>query len=164
MSFSFPHEGVSLAGLKRLVDEKGDIKKFEGKSTYKVASELIKSKTKNQSYLDYLRNIAPEEVGKANLFISHALDSDFLGFLDAVSNFCSQRGMKDEETYLCLDILCFNLHDEDPTLNGLADAYKAMFKKVKRAIYIIDEYQNPKFFERFWCLYELLQGFKNKMR
>ncbi len=163
MSFAFSRDGVSLAGFKRLLDERGD-KNIEGKSTYTVAMELIKPKAKKKSYLDFLRKAAPEEVGKANLFVSHALEGNFQQFFDSVTSFCSSKGMKDDETFLCLDILCFDLNDEDPIFIGLAEAYKNLFSKVKQAIFIIDDFENPIFMKRMWCIFDFIQCLKCKIR
>ena len=93
---SFPSLGVKLVHLRRFVENCGGRQELQGLTTTDVRDNFIIPMTlvENNSYCEMLQSTSPEEVGEANVFVSHAWKYTFLEVVDLLENYFEKNKEK----------------------------------------------------------------------
>ena len=176
--------GIKLSYiLKEFIPMKcGGKNALKGLSTGQVCEQFIKPITAEfqSSYCEYINSttnttttqrqhghsvgdadVDGSIVRKAEVFISHAHQCEFLTVIDALDwHFCnaasSSTNNDDEDPYIWLDIFCINQHrPTDWTFEWLSNTFKSTIQDFGRTVMVMSPWNDPLPFTRAWCIFEV---------
>ena len=167
----FSKRGVRLSYiLNDFVESCGGKEALEGKTSTEVSSLFIKPTTedKETSYCDMLfeqqecppneqqecpPNDAPMKVvDRADVFISHAWEYQFLDVLNALKHHFSDE----PDIIIWFDLFSNNQH-KAPELpyEWWTTVFKTAIADFGRTVMVVDSWKNPKPYTRAWCVFEV---------
>jgi hypothetical protein len=132
-----------------------------GKRTRDAQKHVLEmTKCNKNSVCDYLEHRGDHDlVGKAEWFISHAWDYDFLTLVRCVKDFLYEnRGDATNDTVIWFDLFSINQHESQEKIpfEKLHQLFEGAIKAIGNVCMVIDPLDKPLTLKRAWCVYELL--------
>jgi len=134
----------------------GGTEHFQGLSTTDVCNKILKPATEAEqlSYCEFLKGLSLDsnEVGTAEVFISHAWKYMFLDVVSAI-----QSHFKDTpDIYIWFDLFSNNQHlAGNLPFEWWTNTFKSAIKDFGRTVMVLSPWKNPIPFTRAWCLFEI---------
>jgi hypothetical protein len=152
----FPSDGIVFSYfVNDFIAELGGRKAIGNKTTSEICI-ILKDRTKEDScsFLDSKKPTNSLVVRKANCFISHAWDCNFLSLVETLQNHFPRDQWN--ETVIWLDILSCNQHNLDgQDLKWIGSTLKAAIQGLSRLVLIVDKWYEPRVLKRAWCVWEM---------
>jgi len=169
MKDDFPRGGITLKVIEafctRCKEHAGDIHALDGKMTEEVNKEFQMEFTSesSSSYYEMLRVDNPErtDIGRAEVFISHAWKYKFLDVVSALKNVLNDT----PNIYIWFDVFCNDQHNApNRDFQWWSTTFKCAIKELGKTIVIIDPYRDPLCLKRAWCLFEIFCTIETKSK
>lgn len=111
---------------------------------------------KKETYCEYLLRMGHNEnVGEANVFISHAWRYQFLEVMDAILYHFSNHSY-DVEVYVWFDLFSNNQHvAPERSFSWWSSTFRSAIAKMGRTVLVLSPWENPIPLSRAWCLFEI---------
>jgi hypothetical protein len=166
MSGRYSRDSLSVAYLKIFLEEN---KSTVTKSTLsrEVCDQIVKVEAKSGTYIEYLLQLDDPNlnkyIDKATVFASHTWSGKFHDLVEALSAWCTENKVKEEDTFVWIDIFCMDQHDEQPTHAHLVENFKHLIEKISKAVIVLEPWPQdinairehvPVWATRIWCLFE----------
>jgi tetratricopeptide (TPR) repeat protein len=152
--FPFPKIGVRLCVFEEAIKGCGGREAMRGMNTTDVCSKFLMPATSQHqiSFCEMLQQSGSPNVGKANVFISHAWRYGFLDVVDAL-----QHHFKHEpDTYIWFDLFSNNQHlAGNLPFEWWTETFMSAIKEIGRVVMVLSPWNNPIPFTRAWCLFEV---------
>jgi hypothetical protein len=149
--------GILLSYLlsDEFLNSLGGRERLKGKTTRDVV-EIIKYQTTTSegTFVQFMEDEQIRCVHKANHFISHAWDNQFLDLLDSLAwkFHPSERG----KVILWMDILCVDQHHADKKdQQWFSYSFKKIIQSIHSTILVVDNFHDPFPLRRAWCVWEI---------
>jgi hypothetical protein len=157
----FSKRGVRLSYiLNDFVESCGGKEALEGKTSTEISTFFIKPPTEDTSYCDMLferQECPPNDtpmkvVDRADVFISHAWEYQFLDVLNALKHHFSDE----PDIIVWFDLFSNNQH-KAPELpyEWWTTVFKTAIADFGRTVMVVDSWKNPKPYTRAWCVFEV---------
>ena len=152
--------GVKLSAVRRLIKSVGE-QNLRGMATYAVVDRYIKPMTReaNSSWTAILANSKlklDHEVGKAELFVSHAWGMDFLTVIKTVELFLQKQNCPDK--FVWLDVVCVCQHmnsEQSKDTTWFLETFMDAVGQMGTVLMILSPWNDPVPIQRAWCVWEL---------
>ena len=174
----FPCYGIKLNHLEKFILNCGGREILENKTTTEVRDEFIIPMTlwDENSYCEMIKqlkdeNEREEDVGEANVFISHAWSYKFLEVVDLLLQYFNNNDNDNndndtnnnnnnnkEEIIIWFDIFSVNQHNnsnQQVSDDYWYDTFRNAIKKFGRTVMVLSPWNDPVPLTRAWCLWEL---------
>ena len=165
MSGRYAREALSVAYLKIfLEDNKTIVTKLPSSSD--VCDQIVKVEATSGTYVEYLLRVGgpniTKYIDKATVFVSHTWSGKFKDLVEALSAWCTENKVKEEDTFVWIDLFCMD-HNDEPSHSQLVENFKHLLEKISKAVIILEPFpQNinfirdhvPTWATRIWCLFE----------
>jgi len=152
----FPKMGVKFSVFLDFIENNGGNERFVGKSTTDVCNEILKPVTEARqlSYCEFVQglNTNSQEVGEAEVFISHAWKYIFLDVVSAIQSHFKNT----PDIYIWFDLFSNNQHlAGNLPFEWWTNTFKSAIKQFGRTVMVLSPWKNPIPFTRAWCLFEI---------
>lgn len=156
--------GISLAGLRKFVESCGGEDALRGVTTRNVTPDFIKPRClrNDVSYCEGLLETADAHfVGRANAFVSHVWDYEFLHVIMSLE---SHFGVNNSDVFIWFDVFaCLQLGRGEAKVyiefQVLSPVFRNAIGEINRTVLIVKPWQDPKVFSSMWCLWEIFSTF-----
>ena len=164
----FPKEGVRLSHLDEFIRACGGKSELEGLTTTDVCEKFIKPWTfeTQTSFCEWLSLQEHPAVGKANVFISHAWQCQFLDVMEAIvthlredghsngTNSTKTTAQNDPIIWFCL--FSNNQHKVAAfEFEWFSETFQSAVADIGRTIMVMSPWDDPLPFTRAWCILEV---------
>ncbi len=157
----YSREAPSVAYLKIFMKENSTVTKS---TTLEVCEQIVKVEVSTGTYIEFLMKepSTKKHVQKATVFVSHVWSGKFCDLVEALSAWCTDNNVKEENTFAWIDLFCMEQSDE-PTHTQLVDNYKSHFEKISKAVIVLEPWPQdiqairdyvPTWTKSLWCLFE----------
>eukprot|EP01032_Pedospumella_encystans_P016316 gene16316-18619_t len=156
--------GISLAGLRNFVERCGGEVVLRGLSTRDVTPDFIKPRCLrgDVSYCAGLLETSDSHfVGRANAFVSHVWDYEFLHVIASLE---SHFGVDNRNIFIWFDVFaCLQLRRDEPKVyiefQVLSPVFRNAIGDINRTVLIVKPWASPKVISSMWCLWEIFSTF-----
>ncbi|CAB9507603.1 Kinesin light chain [Seminavis robusta] len=154
-----PLTGLRLSYLEEFIEACGGKSELEGLTTTDVCNKFVKPWTEDTktSFCEYLELQNHPAVGKANVFISHAWQCQFLDVMDAIVTHMKERSSKENKDpiiWFCL--FCNNQHKLDVLdFEWFHKTFQTAVAKIGHTVMVMSPWNDPLPFTRAWCIWEV---------
>jgi hypothetical protein len=153
LEYPFPLDGVRLSTFTDFVYTCGK-GSLEGLTTADVNVKFLKTMTKASecSYCDLVCDICPENVGRANVFISHAWKYKFTNLVSALDYHFRDK----PNIYIWFDLFSVNQHiTEKVDPDWWNKSFMNAVREIGYVVVVLSPWKEPIPFTRAWCLWEI---------
>ncbi|KAJ3333478.1 Kinesin light chain 3 [Blyttiomyces sp. JEL0837] len=157
---AIPTWGINLQYLIEFIKACGGRDSFTSLTTADVCSLFVKPLTAHHQgsvceiLIDSDRHDAAQ---KANWFVSHAWQCNFLDMVDALSSFFKDQNTNFEKIFLWIDLFCLSQHkEEDKPFEWWQNTFMMAVKSIKNVVMVLDPWHDPIPLKRSWCILEVL--------
>merc|ERR1712166_131952 len=114
------------------------------------------------AYVDILSG--EDNVGIANALLSYSWGYKVQDVVDALAAWTEKEGRSSKETYIWICSLCLNQHRivADITPEQLASQFGERVTGIGRVLPMLEDWRNPGYVKRAWCLFELYTAIRMK--
>eukprot|EP00040_Diaphanoeca_grandis_P016724 m.86643 g.86643 ORF g.86643 m.86643 type:complete len:875 (+) comp25986_c0_seq2:632-3256(+) len=135
-------------------DEMIDPLLFEG-----TGGTLLSNDIKCYIDLDKVQNpsTSTANVGKANAFVSHALDNSFDDLLDALAQFVKSKDLDPTTIFFWIDGFCLA---KGPTSVSAAETFQSVIAEASYFLSVLTPWDSPLPLTRCWCIWEIFCALK----
>ncbi|KAJ3101813.1 Kinesin light chain 3 [Phlyctochytrium planicorne] len=172
--------GIHISLFDAVIEKCGGRNAVKGKSTHQICEEFVKPFTRatllslcEQIYLLENLNASPSPkqrmVEKANWYISHAWQADFLTTLDTITLWFEEHKIPSEESYVYFDLFSDRQYpDQDNSkmkrdnVEWFLDTFVSAMEKIGKVVVILLPLSTPVVLNRAWCAWELYAAARTK--
>jgi len=160
---SFPKWGVRLSFFDTFIEKCGGATCLEDLTTTDICEKFVKPATESAmtSYCEFLISCEHDDVGVANVFISHAWRYLFLDVLVALKN----HFQNSPDVILWFDLFSNNQHNTTSyDFNWWCSTFKSAIAQFGYTVMVLAPWNNPIPLTRGWCLFEIYCTIETKGR
>jgi hypothetical protein len=165
-SRGYAREALSVAYLRKFLQENASIV-TKSTTSREVYDGIVKVEAPSGTYVKYLENSGSnvkKYIDKATVFVSHNWSGKFIDLVEALSAWCTENKVKEEDTFVWIDIFCMD-HSNEPNQANLVENYKRVLEKIGKAVIVLEPWPEninyirdhvPTWATRIWCLFEFV--------
>lgn len=148
MEESLPLLGIRLSRVKIFLNERIS----RTWKTEDVCEKFIKPFTEScqLSVCDMLAKANDDDVGRAEVFISHAWAYNFNDLIETLLDHFQEK----EDPFLWIDIFTVNQHNK-PKSEWWMTSFQKAIEIIGRCILVLDTFLSPLPLSRVWCVFEM---------
>jgi len=159
--------GISLAYLPTFIEENGGRVKLAEMTTADVKQYVVKIQTASaqETYTQRISRqsvVSPDKakfIGEASWFVIHSWRSKFLDLVDSLTAMFDLEDLtatQKENTFLWIDLFCFNQHKKDEKDVAWFNADLAdHIRRIGQAVVVAHPWDTSAVFTRSWCCFEI---------
>jgi len=162
-SSGFPHEGITLEGIKYFISSHGGEEAFTGLRTTDICDKFLKLVTLDHqdSYCLAFKGDSTRagHIYPATAFVSHAWGQEFLDVVAALEDYESRQPIS---TVFWFDIFSNNQHKApNREFTWWQTVFTDSIERLKNTLLVL-EWDDPKPLKRAWCLWEMVSTVNTK--
>lgn len=149
----FPKNGVKMLHFDKFIDKCGGRSKLEGLTTAEVSTGFMMGECAymKSSYCDMLEAQGSPDVGRAEVFISHAWKYKFLDVVNALQFYFSDK----PDIIVWFDFFSNNQHVAcDLDFYWWSTTFRSAIDTFHHTIMVISPWDDPIPYTRAWCIFE----------
>lgn len=163
--------GVSIQFILEFVDNYKILNNSDN-ATGEICSTIIKPLAfiHESSYIDYfmkhdaMNHCSSRYIGKANVFVSHAWNYNFIEFVKTIHEWNSKNRNDDKEYYFWIDIFCSPQTSEIMRpFDWWEIQFRTLIVDIGFTLIVFLPWTSPIYIKRSWCLYEFFITIDGKL-